>query len=257
MVSEDAVLQQEVSNILSSESYEIIPCRKELEEIVRGATEKQPGLIIMEAEAKASQAAELILQAYQALQDDSIPVLFLFPQFDPRIDWVNQMIGKYIYLLSKPYNPLAVSKIVNKLIETTRTVEAGRKEALERLARDETDVQAYILLSKALNTRWFNSRAAIAALEKAVALAPDNPEIRVEIANLLSTPNSYTKAVEHYLTAIRLRPNYADAYFKLGLVYEHLRDMERACAAWRQAVLYGDEVMKREVTTLVGSRCAE
>lgn len=50
---------------------------------------------------------------------------------------------------------------------------------------------------------------------------------------------NYQGAIEDFLKAIELKPDYADAYFNLGRTYYLMNDEENACESYKMAQKYG------------------
>ncbi len=57
-----------------------------------------------------------------------------------------------------------------------------------------------------------------------------------DAATALGRKGDYKKAVEAYQTAILLQPNFADAYYYLGITYYNMNDLQSTISAFRNAV---------------------
>jgi Tfp pilus assembly protein PilF len=78
---------------------------------------------------------------------------------------------------------------------------------------------------------------AIAALRSAVAIDANIPEAWANLGNEFSNDYQYDEAMECYQKAIKLRPDYADAYCNLGaLLQKTLPTLEPAIAAYEKAI---------------------
>lgn len=73
----------------------------------------------------------------------------------------------------------------------------------------------------------FNT-AAIKTLEKALALSPSDPKILYNIAILYGREGNNAKAIEELKEAIRLKPNYRDAFWALSIFYTETREPDLA-----------------------------
>ena len=67
-----------------------------------------------------------------------------------------------------------------------------------------------------------DARAAEQWFERALTADQRNPELHNNFANLLDKLGQAERAVDHYHAAIKLRPDYAQAWLNLGIVAERL-----------------------------------
>ena len=81
-----------------------------------------------------------------------------------------------------------------------------------------------------------NLPAAMRELVKASELDPDNPEIDVVLGLAYQTRGDLPKAEEYLRSAIRKKPNYAEAHNNLGIVLSHQGRGEEAIREFEAAV---------------------
>jgi tetratricopeptide (TPR) repeat protein len=106
---------------------------------------------------------------------------------------------------------------------------------LERLVRDYPEsVGSWLTLGRALN-RQKDWAGAEKALSQALQLAPENPEVQVQMGITLYYQGS-PRAVEHFRKAIQVQPECAPAYYNLGLWLARQEDSPGAIEAFRTAV---------------------
>jgi tetratricopeptide (TPR) repeat protein len=74
------------------------------------------------------------------------------------------------------------------------------------------------------------------ALERARALAPDDPEVRRVGGYLLETQQDYAAAAEEYRAALAQRPHWAHLHVALGHALRVLQRNDEATAAFEQAL---------------------
>ncbi|MEK7129975.1 MAG: O-antigen ligase family protein, partial [Patescibacteria group bacterium] len=70
--------------------------------------------------------------------------------------------------------------------------------------------------------------AAVAALERASDLSPNDPKILYNLAILYGRQNDNARAVQLLATTIAIKPNYRDAYFALHIFYKEIRNDQKA-----------------------------
>ncbi|MBI5619375.1 O-antigen ligase family protein [Candidatus Gottesmanbacteria bacterium] len=70
--------------------------------------------------------------------------------------------------------------------------------------------------------------AAVAALERALELSPNDPKILYNLAILYGRQNDNARAVRLLTTTIAIKPNYRDAYFALHIFYKEMRNGQKA-----------------------------
>jgi tetratricopeptide (TPR) repeat protein len=85
-------------------------------------------------------------------------------------------------------------------------------------------------------------------LEKAVALRPDFPAARLELADLYAAQKQDQKAVNEYLEAIREDPKSDTAHYRLGQIYRRMNELDLAMqelARYQELSRLHQEEMKR------------
>jgi tetratricopeptide (TPR) repeat protein len=73
-----------------------------------------------------------------------------------------------------------------------------------------------------------NSRQAEALLERAVRLDPNFGEAYVQLGTLYFARNDFTPAIETFQRAIRVSPQLSEAHYRLSLAYKRIGDQARA-----------------------------
>lgn len=82
----------------------------------------------------------------------------------------------------------------------------------------------------------FQGKDALPAMEKAVALSPEDAEVHGNIGNVLRDRGQFDKAIAHFRRAIEIRPSFAEAHNNLGNVLRDLGCLDEALASYRSAV---------------------
>jgi Flp pilus assembly protein TadD len=77
---------------------------------------------------------------------------------------------------------------------------------------------------------------AVVCLERAVALAPEDAEVRLSLAQFLMNAGDVARATAEIETVLRQHPQNADALSQLGVCAVALGDAARAEAAWYRAI---------------------
>ncbi len=81
------------------------------------------------------------------------------------------------------------------------------------------------------------------ALEKLLDKRPHDPSIHNNIANCFSGLGQLEKARHHYLTALRLKPDYADAILNLGIFYKNAGELNASLQLLQKgATLYPQNI---------------
>lgn len=94
-------------------------------------------------------------------------------------------------------------------------------------------------------------------LESSLRANPNLPEARYGMGLLLQTESQWQQSVPELETAIRLRPAYASAHYRLALAFSHLGERDRAQAEialelrYRQQERDGVDARLKQVTTLL------
>lgn len=69
--------------------------------------------------------------------------------------------------------------------------------------------------------------------QQAVALDPNNPQQYIELGGIYYQLGAYDDAIRQFQVAIRLKEDYANAYYNLGHAYEAKKDLKNALAAYQ------------------------
>ncbi|HEV3415942.1 MAG TPA: tetratricopeptide repeat protein, partial [Pirellulales bacterium] len=116
-------------------------------------------------------------------------------------------------------------------------VERGELDAAEELSRSV--LRANPLCPRALHVLGVVARKtdrlqlAIAVLQDAARLTPDDAGIHCELALALSDSRREDEAVVHYRRAIEINPQYGDACLNLAAALDRLEQIE-AALPWAQ-----------------------
>lgn len=81
-----------------------------------------------------------------------------------------------------------------------------------------------------------NLIGAVEVLRIGVETYPQNPQLHFMLANAFFRRNDWSKAIEHYEEASRLRRWHPDTYLGLGHAYYFAAKKQHALAAWRIAL---------------------
>ncbi|MEI6346802.1 MAG: tetratricopeptide repeat protein [Bacteroidota bacterium] len=83
-------------------------------------------------------------------------------------------------------------------------------------------------------------KKAIAFLDSATLVNPDDPEIYAHRGQAKHYLTNYKEAIEDYNIALRLQPDYAEVYHLRGLAKGELKDNIGACEDWEIAYEKGE-----------------
>jgi tetratricopeptide (TPR) repeat protein/2-polyprenyl-3-methyl-5-hydroxy-6-metoxy-1,4-benzoquinol methylase len=91
-------------------------------------------------------------------------------------------------------------------------------------------------VSGAAANRMGRSADALAPLQKAAALMPDDEEVHYNLASTLHNLGRLDEAAASYRRALAIRPNYVEAHNNLGNVLKDMGRMDEAAASYRRAL---------------------
>lgn len=144
---------------------------------------------------------------------------------------------------------------------------AAFREMTEKCERDARGFYNLgVCLEKSLPGAAPSQRNAIAvdsaaAFERALALDPNNPDIHYAVSNLHTFCGNYRDAAAHLQAALRLRPQWSDAWNNLANQAEALGDREGALALFDRALeqdpANAGAIVNRGMTCLALGRLAE
>ncbi|MDX1994429.1 MAG: tetratricopeptide repeat protein [bacterium] len=102
---------------------------------------------------------------------------------------------------------------------------------LNQLEDEDSPARMALLSGRArLYSLNFQYDAAIADMDAAVALEPENPELYVLRGQMVMLLYEWDRVLENYNTALELDPHYADAYYFRGILYYSVLERETALA---------------------------
>ncbi len=78
--------------------------------------------------------------------------------------------------------------------------------------------------------------AAIACIEKALALKPSTSVYHLNIGNVYKAQGDFMAALKSYEKAISLHPNYPDAFYNCGIIYQNQGKLDTAIAHYKKAL---------------------
>lgn len=81
-----------------------------------------------------------------------------------------------------------------------------------------------------------NYREAVKAYTQALHLKPDYAEAYVRLGIIYQQKGMYRDALELFLKAINIKPDYAEAHYYLGVSYERPSMYRNAIAAFKEAI---------------------
>lgn len=129
---------------------------------------------------------------------------------------------KYFRLTAKyGYNPgQSYSQVISayQLMGDTLTSVEIMKEGFAKYPDDENilvQLINYCIISKKTNE-------ALVYLDKAIALEKDNPSFYLAKGNVLDTIGRKEDAIREFEHAIKIKPDYAVAYYNIGVIYYNL-----------------------------------
>ena len=98
-----------------------------------------------------------------------------------------------------------------------------------------TTAQAFVYLARAtLDATPDRTEEAAQAVEKALALTPEDPLVQATAGRVYVAQHKYDLAVKHLEEAVRLRPDYVQARFTLAQAYRELGRKEDAARESRE-----------------------
>ncbi len=100
--------------------------------------------------------------------------------------------------------------------------------------------------------RWGMTLRAFSYMNKAVTMNSTNPKGYYHLASLFMAVGNLQSAVQDFTTAIRLDPQYADAYTRRGMMYTLLDKDDEANKDFDRAVQLGTDrgELEREIGAL-------
>ena len=93
-------------------------------------------------------------------------------------------------------------------------------------------------LARYRNTIWADYDGAIADFSDAIRLKPDYDEAYLNRGAAYAAKNDYAAAIADYTDAIRLNPKLASAYYNRGTARKELGELDAAIADYDQALVY-------------------
>lgn len=113
-------------------------------------------------------------------------------------------------------------------------LDAARADLKALLVQLPNAAQAWHMLALA-ERKLDNAPAARAAFDRAIKLAPNDPALFSNYANLLGALGEHAAAIDRYRYAVKLKPDFADAWLNLGLTAQAAGDLKTASDALARA----------------------
>lgn len=143
--------------------------------------------------------------------------------------------------------------LANAMAENTATASADRQTATQLVQQAIREAKIAVGLSPTNVLAWENiggvyqsligvaqgaDQWAIAAYQRAIQLDPTNPGIRLRLGGAYVGQQKFDAAAESYLMAIRLKPDYANAYYYLAFAYRQQKKYLLAAQALKESITY-------------------
>jgi len=91
-------------------------------------------------------------------------------------------------------------------------------------------------ITGAANAGLMKFDAAIESYKKALKINPDYADAYYNMAIVLNDKGESELALEGYRQALKIKPNYADAYINMGVILKEMGDLEAAIKSYKQAL---------------------
>ncbi|MEZ6079616.1 MAG: tetratricopeptide repeat protein [Pirellulaceae bacterium] len=140
----------------------------------------------------------------------------------------------------KPNRRIPAEDQAQALMAALRLHQRGQLSRAEKsykkiLIRETENAVAHHLLGR-LYYQTQRSDAAIASLQRAVAVQPNYPDALMDLANMLHDQGQYVQAEECLLQVIRRQPNNSMPHNNLGVLYKDQQRFDEALVAYRRSV---------------------
>lgn len=103
-----------------------------------------------------------------------------------------------------------------------------------RLWASNSEYASFLAYRAQIYTLAFRYDDAVADIDAALELDPENPELYVKRGNIILLLYEWDRVLENYNRALELDPVYADAYFYRGILYYSILERENALADFEQ-----------------------
>jgi len=107
--------------------------------------------------------------------------------------------------------------------------------ATEMLERFPKSVALYNIAG-ASNAGLMQLDAAIESYKQAIKIKPDYTQAYYNMGNVLKDKGNLDAAIDIYKQAIKIKPDFADAYYNMGHVLQNKGDLNAAVASFKQAI---------------------
>lgn len=152
-------------------------------------------------------------------------------QYDEGIRILNDAIAK----IPDPATHLALVETMGNAYQLMGRFEDARQAFEKVLTHNAASVRA----EAGLVTCYTELRQPEKAMEhfaKLVKLEPNDETLRYDFAGLLLSNGKAQEAASQLQEAIRINPEFCDAYNNLGVAYSHLKDVRSSVASYRRAL---------------------
>ena len=153
-----------------------------------------------------------------------IPVLGILPSS------IQAIAGRYSYVASP-----ALAILAGYALSRAWSAARGDAVIVRALAAALTTavVVVLVVLTEGAIGTW---RDAETMWRQAVSVSPDHPVVRLDLGLTLFERGAFSESIEQIETAVRLKPDYAEAYSALGAAWEGAGDTARAEKAFVESL---------------------
>ncbi|MBP7832155.1 MAG: tetratricopeptide repeat protein [Candidatus Levybacteria bacterium] len=154
------------------------------------------------------------------------------------------------YRIFSQINLALANSIATGIPEGTTPSESVQQTISQLLQQSVANARTAVALAPMTSLNWQNlsqvyrsligvgqgaDQFAVATLNQAIALDPNNPILRVELGGIFYQLQQYEAAQNQFQIAINLKPDFANAYYNLGKALESKEDLQGAVIAYQAA----------------------
>ncbi len=134
-------------------------------------------------------------------------------------------------------NSSSWKKQLQEALELHRKGEWGEaKNRYERILQTQPDNYDALQLLGVLASQTNNHEAAVALIDKAIAINPRHATAHSNLGFALKALGRFAESVQSYLKALHINPDFADAYLHCGLAYMGLDQQVQAIASFDRVI---------------------
>ncbi|MCR5261990.1 MAG: tetratricopeptide repeat protein [Candidatus Gastranaerophilales bacterium] len=155
-------------------------------------------------------------------------------EYYKKADKLSPNNAQILYALAYLYYTQNDMTQANKYIDASLKIDPNNQNAVQLKQYMSQNASSQTIDSAVSYMNQGNYPAAKKILEKVIIDHPNDFQAHYYLGHICYATQKYEDATKHFLTSIKINPDYALSYYSIGLAYDKLKEFNKSIAAYQQ-----------------------